>query len=105
MTALNAPSALSLATADGHVVRASGVSGNNGTYQDISPTAAERQAIGAAIKLLEDPASTKRLILLGQYGGLVCDDSTTSTPNWRAVNLSGTSPSTINTNAAGGELL
>ncbi|MEP7286966.1 MAG: hypothetical protein ABI947_14510 [Chloroflexota bacterium] len=91
MTTMNAPSALFIATADGHVARASGVSPSTATYQDISPTASQRTGLGTTLKLVADPHLYKRFILLGSQGGLMTSDATAATIAWNPINLASVS--------------
>ncbi|MEP7286965.1 MAG: hypothetical protein ABI947_14505 [Chloroflexota bacterium] len=89
MTSLTAPSALFIATADGHVARASGVSPSTATYQDISPTSLQRTGLGTTLKLVADPHLYKRLILFGAQGGLMTNDATAASVVWQSIYLTG----------------
>lgn len=81
------------ATSDGYVLRGGVTNPTN-----ISPTAAQRNAIGTAIKMIADPYNYRRLILYGSLGAVVCDDHTAVSPKWRTVSLT---PSNISNTVAG----
>ncbi len=65
------------------------------SFSDISPTAAQRAAIGTSIKIIVDPWNYKRYIVFGDRGGLICDDFTVSSPIWRQINLFANNPAAV----------
>lgn len=75
---------LILATSDGYAARVTWPSGTL-TFTDISPTSAQRTALGTAFKLERDRRNYKRYLLVGQYAVLACNDVTATSPKWTTL--------------------